>query len=267
MEMDNGTSDSEFILASRNSKKIWALLSDLLMQEVTEQLFQKILDLGIQSVSIAKAGSMMLLLGQHYHFVAAYSYDLQELKKVTLRLDESIVSAEPQRAAFVLRDLKGFNSTKLDIERQQILQRATGRNKIKETLVVPVYQQGQIIATLALDNIDSNSTFTKQHIFMGERLGLILGLGLKLQNYQMTKFENRGASSKLSKTVDISLCPRDLDILQCICDGLSDKQIAQKLGLELSTTKNYVKRLYRTIGVNRRTQAVKWADEQGLKRV
>lgn len=39
------------------------------------------------------------------------------------------------------------------------------------------------------------------------------------------------------------LAPREVEVLRLVADGLLDKQIARELGIELSTVKEYVKRI------------------------
>lgn len=60
------------------------------------------------------------------------------------------------------------------------------------------------------------------------------------------------------------LTVRESDMLEGICRGATDEEIAAELGVSLSTVRNHVTRLYRKIGVNRRSAVVVWARERGL---
>jgi predicted ATPase/DNA-binding CsgD family transcriptional regulator len=60
------------------------------------------------------------------------------------------------------------------------------------------------------------------------------------------------------------LTERELEILRLIADGLSDREIAQKLVISLGTVKWYNKQIYSKMGVHSRTQAVAQAREAGL---
>jgi DNA-binding NarL/FixJ family response regulator len=62
----------------------------------------------------------------------------------------------------------------------------------------------------------------------------------------------RGGRSSTERRV---LTTRELEILQLLDEGLSNKQIAQRLGIELSTVKNHVHRILEKLGVNRRGEA------------
>lgn len=48
------------------------------------------------------------------------------------------------------------------------------------------------------------------------------------------------------------LSPRELAVARMVGEGLTDKQIAQQLGIELSTVRTYLKRAFDKLGVQRR---------------
>ena len=52
------------------------------------------------------------------------------------------------------------------------------------------------------------------------------------------------------------LTPRELEIVRLIDQGLSNKQIAGVLSIEVSTTKNHVHHILQKLGVERRTAAI-----------
>ena len=54
---------------------------------------------------------------------------------------------------------------------------------------------------------------------------------------------------------DRSLNTRQIEILQCLVDGLSNKQIADKINLSEGTVRQYVTVILRCLGVDNRTQA------------
>ncbi|PZA06920.1 MULTISPECIES: response regulator transcription factor [unclassified Meiothermus] len=60
------------------------------------------------------------------------------------------------------------------------------------------------------------------------------------------------------------LSPRELEVLRLIADGLSNKEIAQALGLSLSTVKTYIEDLLAKLSASDRTQAAIKALRQGL---
>ena len=60
------------------------------------------------------------------------------------------------------------------------------------------------------------------------------------------------------------LTARESDMLEGICRGATDEEIAAELGVSLSTVRNHVASLYRKIGVNRRSAVIVWARERGI---
>jgi PAS domain S-box-containing protein len=61
-----------------------------------------------------------------------------------------------------------------------------------------------------------------------------------------------------------ALTARERSILGLLCQGLADKEIAQRLGLSGSTVRNRISALYHKIGVSRRSAAVAWARDRGF---
>ena len=60
------------------------------------------------------------------------------------------------------------------------------------------------------------------------------------------------------------LSKRELTILKALQSGLSNKQIAKELFLAEQTVKFHLTNIYRKLGVNNRTEAVRYAYEHGL---
>ncbi len=63
---------------------------------------------------------------------------------------------------------------------------------------------------------------------------------------------------------DRLLTPRQQQVLQALCRGLSNKQIARELGMEEQTVKGHVSATFRILNVVSRTQAVDAARRAGL---
>jgi two-component system nitrate/nitrite response regulator NarL len=75
----------------------------------------------------------------------------------------------------------------------------------------------------------------------------------------------RGGRRNVSEAVkERGLSERELQILQCLAQGDSNKSIANRLEITEATVKVHVKSLLRKIQANNRTQAAIWAVNQGL---
>jgi len=60
------------------------------------------------------------------------------------------------------------------------------------------------------------------------------------------------------------ITPRELEILQLIADGLSTREMAERLFVSENTVKTHCKRLFDKLEVNRRTKAIQVAKALGL---
>ena len=60
-----------------------------------------------------------------------------------------------------------------------------------------------------------------------------------------------------------SLSPREREVVGLLVQGLSNKEIGHRLGIEVVTVALHLRSVYRKLGVTSRTQAVRMAMEQG----
>ncbi len=63
---------------------------------------------------------------------------------------------------------------------------------------------------------------------------------------------------------DLGITRRELEILELIAQGMSNREIADKLFVSENTVKTHSSRLFDKLGAKRRTQAVQIAKEMGL---
>ena len=66
------------------------------------------------------------------------------------------------------------------------------------------------------------------------------------------------------KLAAVGMTPRELQILELIAAGLSNKEIADKVFVSENTVKTHSSRVFDKLGAKRRTQAVQLAKEFGL---
>jgi two-component system, NarL family, response regulator LiaR len=67
-----------------------------------------------------------------------------------------------------------------------------------------------------------------------------------------------------AKVADLGITPRELEILQLISSGLSNREIAHKLFVSENTIKTHSSRVFDKLNAKRRTQAVQIGKELGL---
>ncbi len=72
--------------------------------------------------------------------------------------------------------------------------------------------------------------------------------------------QNEGRPEQLPEP----LTRREKEILELVCDGATNKEIAERLFLSISTVKNHIHNIYGKIGVGNRAQAIIRVQEIGL---
>jgi DNA-binding NarL/FixJ family response regulator len=72
------------------------------------------------------------------------------------------------------------------------------------------------------------------------------------------------ATPRLASDVEAPLTQRESEVLRQLAFGLTNKEIAQALGISYETVKEHVQHILRKIGVTDRTQAAVWAVRKGL---
>ena len=72
------------------------------------------------------------------------------------------------------------------------------------------------------------------------------------------------STPRLPVEVEVPLTRRESEVLKQLAFGLTNKEIAQSLGISYETVKEHVQHILRKVGVSDRTQAAVWAVRKGL---
>jgi ATP/maltotriose-dependent transcriptional regulator MalT len=67
-----------------------------------------------------------------------------------------------------------------------------------------------------------------------------------------------------AKLAQLGITPRELEILEAMASGLSNREISERLFVSENTVKTHAARLFEKLSAQRRTQAVLRAKEAGL---
>jgi ATP/maltotriose-dependent transcriptional regulator MalT len=101
--------------------------------------------------------------------------------------------------------------------------------------------------------------------------GLGIWLGLKLtRKKEVVVFREVSVSVAVPFALDearlreLGVTRRELEILELIAAGLSNREIGEKLFVSENTVKTHSSRLFDKLGAKRRTQAVQFGKELGL---
>lgn len=93
---------------------------------------------------------------------------------------------------------------------------------------------------------------------------LTLGVVVGVRVFQKPMPQPFDGNPKVTETLGIS--ERELEVLQEIADGYSNKEIAAKLHVSPNTIKTHVANLYEKLEAKRRTDAINRARELGILR-
>ena len=74
------------------------------------------------------------------------------------------------------------------------------------------------------------------------------------------------ASAQPLGTSSTHLTPRELEILRLLDEGLANKDIARRLGIEVATVKNHVHNILEKLQVHRRGEAAAWVRQRHARR-
>ena len=94
-------------------------------------------------------------------------------------------------------------------------------------------------------------------------------LGLKLTKNKETVIVREVPAPQFftlneKRQAELGITPRELEILELIANGLSNREIAEKLFVSENTVKTHSSRLFDKLSARRRTQAVQMGKELGL---
>jgi DNA-binding NarL/FixJ family response regulator len=98
-------------------------------------------------------------------------------------------------------------------------------------------------------------------------LGIWLGLTLTRKKSQIIVHaaqQNTPFAPDAQRLTELAITPRELEILNLIAAGLSNREIAGRLFVSENTVKTHSSRLFDKLGARRRTQAVQLGKQAGL---
>ncbi|AET69203.1 putative ATPase [Desulfosporosinus orientis DSM 765] len=135
------------------------------------------------------------------------------------------------------------------------------QGQVKSTACLPVLFQGIPVGVIYLENSLLERAFVPERLELLKLLSAQLATVKKLQDYLEGKQEER---KQAAVPLVEPLTAREIEVLQLITEGLSNKEIAETLVLSNNTVKSYVKNIYGKLGANRRVQVAARAKELNL---
>lgn len=81
---------------------------------------------------------------------------------------------------------------------------------------------------------------------------------------ELRRFGGRTAPATPDANLEVTLTPRELDVLKQVARGATNKEIGKSLFISAETVKEHIQNILRKIGVSDRTQAAIWAVRNGI---
>ena len=98
-----------------------------------------------------------------------------------------------------------------------------------------------------------------RHLIAGEP---ILSVNEVLELFRIVG-RSRDRESEVQQAIQ-QLTPREREVLWALADGLSDKEIAERLGVSIGTVGNHFVKIFKKLGVHSRLQALVFAVRHGI---
>ncbi len=148
--------------ANTRFQSVSALLSQLDMVDVRgEEFFNQVLDKTLELIPQAKYGSVSILEGENWNFVASRGHDMEILKSLPLKLEYAYFSDESQIVPNILKEKRGLLPSKTFEQ----LKKAT--KPIKQTLIAPMKFSDEIMGYITVDiPKESEESFSDEDLKM-----------------------------------------------------------------------------------------------------
>ncbi len=141
------------------------------------------------------------------------------------------------------------------------------KHRPQSALCIPVTVHGTMLGVLYLENKLTNGVFpydrTPVLLTMASH-GLFLCVLQSLPNPANTDHHSEELPESSPSTMEEPLTDRELEVLALLAAGLSNKEIADRLIIAVSTVKVHVKNIFAKLKVNRRINAIAQAKELKL---
>lgn len=130
---------------------------------------------------------------------------------------------------------------------------------MKKTILV---FSGLILALVLLFQLSTYSIYSgnlKTEVAVAVIAVVFLVVGIYINKKTLHKQQTDTKDINLQKIKDLEITEREYKVLQAISEGLSNKEIADKLFISESTIKTHVSNLLVKLNAKRRTQAIQIA--------
>ncbi|MCG8541166.1 MAG: sensor domain-containing diguanylate cyclase [Clostridia bacterium] len=151
----------------------------------TEKLFELILEKLINIIDDGDMGSFIILGEDNFlEYKAVVGFDINKLKNIRLRLDETFLSkknGENITKPCIIKDVRRFNSYNLNSETYEALDNIKALD-IKTTLSTPIIINGNLYGMINIDSLKTDA-FSNEDLLVAEYFSNQISIALK--NHQL----------------------------------------------------------------------------------
>lgn len=214
----------------------------------------------------SSAGLNILIVDDHLMFAEALSFMLQaEIPGASVMVRSTVASAVEVMMArvvdLVLLDLDLASESGLDVlERARIVYGQT----LPKVLLCSAYERPLVIARAIENGASGFASKAQSAAEIAEAIQLVADGALYLSPTIAPEVGALLASPSGRSALLEAMSARQLAVLTCLGEGLSNKQISQSLNLSENTVKTHLKEIFDKLNVTSRTACIKKAVAEGL---
>ena len=198
---------------------------------------------------VVRTGVKSLLSGYPDLEVVGEAATGEETVAKTLELEPDVVLLDVRMPGD--DGLKALGRIKLDRPAIPVLVLSTYDNPTYVARAVALGASGYLLKTAANDEVVA----AIRRVAEGESIWT---------REELRRVTGALSTPRVTADVEAPLTRRESEVLRQLAYGLTNKEIAQALGISYETVKEHVQHILRKIGVSDRTQAAVWAVRNGL---
>ena len=135
---------------------------------------------------------------------------------------------------------------------------------MKKTIIVFALLILAVLLLFQVGNYAIVSGNLKMELFIAIIAVIFFFVGVYLNKKSLQKNQKLPTEIDHKKIIELEITTREYEVLQGISEGLSNKEIAEKLFLSESTIKTHVSNVLVKLNAKRRTQAIQLAKDYNI---